>query len=114
MEGRSTRTEADRVFRSHIGGEGFFKLTHLGSGSQPIGAQDINNCLNVVLVNRLMTVRQQRGANRCATVNREHSTGCRTGAHVPYAGTCADLAMGVASNSCNWSPVSHWWLESLV
>jgi len=46
-----------------------FELTHLGTGSEPIRAQHIDNCLDVGLVYGLPAIGQDARANRGSAID---------------------------------------------
>ena len=56
----------------------------LRSSRQPVGAQNIDHGLNVVLINRLPSVRQKGRAHRCSPVDRKCLRADRSRAHDGY------------------------------
>src|SRR5262245_7285541 len=56
---RSARNH-HRVLGSHSFGQGRFKLINHRSSSEPIGAQELNNGLDIVLLNPLSSIRDRR------------------------------------------------------
>ena len=52
--------ETHGIARANPRRERFFKLTHLGPGGQPVGAQRFDHGLNIFFINRLPSIRKQR------------------------------------------------------
>ena len=71
MQGRGSRTEADRVLDANIGGDSLFEFFDLGTGGKPVGAQDVDDGLDVVFPNGLAAIRKERFANGNAAMSRE-------------------------------------------
>jgi len=80
VERRRSGGEADGVIRANACSKRLLKLRDFGPGGDPVRAEDLADGLNVVLVNLLTPIRQQRGPNRLAAVNRQCLT-CRYGLH---------------------------------
>ena len=82
MQGGGDRTKSNCILRAHARGQRFFEFRDLGSGSQPIGAQDIHYGLDVVFRDRLTPVREHGFAHGSSTVDGERFLACGRCAHV--------------------------------
>ena len=81
MQGCGSGAEADRMFCAYPRRERFFELLHLGSGGEPIRTQRFHNRLNVVVIDRLAAVGQQRVAHWLSALHGEHFPDRRVCAH---------------------------------
>src|SRR5579863_8078174 len=74
VQGGRARTEADRIFCAYPGGHRFFELSDLGTCGQPVGAKRLHHGLNVSLIDRLSSVRQQSLSDGRSAEDRGHFT----------------------------------------
>src|SRR5207245_8900282 len=73
--------EADSMYGAYRRSERFFELIYLGYGGQPIRAQRFHNRLDVVFIDRLAAIGQQRVAHWLSALHGEHFPDRRVCAH---------------------------------
>ena len=59
VERRRAGSEAHGVLHSHAGCEGLLELSHLGAGREPVGAEDLDDGADVLLLDRLAPVGEE-------------------------------------------------------